>query len=655
MSEISNMKKLIEELNTYRYEYYNKNNSIISDEKYDSMFDMLKTIENRTGVIFPNSPTQTVGFEVVSKLQKVSHKIPLLSMDKTKNIDDLVGFVNNKDFIMMFKADGLTTELIYEDGILIQASTRGNGEIGEDVTHNVKTIQNVPHKINHKGILIVIGESVILKKDFEKINENLNDGVEKYKTQRNLASGSIRQLDSKLCSERNLKFFVFKIIGLSNETKSENLKWALENGFDIVRTYAISTNNKSNINEFFEGKINRMRETAEELGFPIDGIIVQYDNIAYSESLGSTSHHPLDSIAFKFKDETESTILRGIEWSVGRTGVITPVAMFDTVNIDGTDVSRASVHNLSIMWDLKLGVGDEIEVYKANMIIPQILRNNTRSNSIEIPDECPICKAETTAVTQNKSTVLMCTNKHCPSQLLGRFTHFASRDAMNIDGLSESTIEKFIQMGFLRKFSNIYELDRYKEIIINMDGFGKRSYENLINAINKSKNVKLNNYLYAMGINNIGKSSAKTIAEYFNYDARLFFVALSEDFDFTKLKDFGQVANDSLYDWYNNHYENTLRMNLVLILNFVKDEKKVRDGIFNGMKIYATGTFANYKKEEIKSVIESLGAEFANGYSKSLDYLVVGSIKGSSKEDKAKSDGVKILSENEFINMIKNT
>lgn len=657
VDKIERIKELVKELNQYRHEYYNLNKPTVSDSTYDNLFDELYSLELETGFTMSNSPTQTVGYEVVSKLTKVEHPIPLKSLDKTKSVDELNKWRKNKDILLMLKADGLTVELLYENGRLIQGSTRGNSIIGEDISHNISTFKNIPLSISFKGKLRIAGEAIIHWNDFEEINSKLSE-EEKYATPRNLVAGSVRQLNSKICAERNVYFYAFNILECSKEltdSKAENFAFLLELGFTVIDHIKLSGSFNTPVYQL-EKYIELLKKSAENMFIPIDGIVVSFNSVKYSNSLGETSHHPLHSMAFKFKDEAETTILRRIEWSVGRTGAITPVALFDTVILDNTEVSRASVHNLSIIEELELGIGDSISIVKANQIIPQIEENFTRSNNLEIPDKCPVCGGIAIIEQLNDSKVLYCTNKDCSAKLFKRFCHFVSRDAMNIDGFSEAGIELFINKGFLKTFDDIYNLEKYRNEIIKLEGWGIRSYNKLIEAINNSKKVEMNRFLYALGIPNIGKSASKTIAKAFNNDWFAFEGALCNDFDFTQLEDFGKVSNDSLYKWYNDANERNMWTMMTVLLDFIKPEKKEvtnTNNIFARTKVYCTGTFASYKKEELKAMLEGLGAEFSSGYAKSLDYLIVGSLKGSSKEDKAKKDGVKIMTEEEFLKTIK--
>ena len=488
-NKIDRIKVLVKELNQYRHSYYNLDNSIVSDSKYDKLFDELSQLEKETGYVLSISPTVTVGYEVVSKLNKVTHDIPLLSLDKTKEVKDIVKFKGNYDILMMLKDDGLTVELNYDDGILIQGSTRGNGIIGEDITINVRQFKNIPLTIPYKGKLSLTGEALIHYNDFKIINSKLPEG-EKYKNPRNLTSGSVRQLSSKECANRFVYFYAFNILECDTElsdSKKDRFIWLHEQGFTIT-PYTKLNDETIDTECTLEDHISIMKTVAETKHIPIDGLVITYDSVNHSESLGKTSHHPLHSLAFKFQDELSETILREIEWSLGKTGQITPVAIFDEVEIYGTTVARASLHNLSIMEELELGIGDDIGVTKGNMIIPQVIENYTRSNNIVIPDNCPVCNGDTEIKQDKDSKVLICTNDDCSGKFIKKLSHFVSRDAMNIEGLSEQTLDKLVEMGFIEEFADIYRLEQYKKEIISLDGFGLKSYNKLIEAINKSRN-----------------------------------------------------------------------------------------------------------------------------------------------------------------------
>ena len=503
------MKELINILNNASRSYYQKNESLVSDFEYDKLYDELMKIEKDTGVILANSPTQNVGYTVLSNLTKVKHDEKILSLDKTKEPEKLKSWLENQEGVLSWKLDGLTIVLKYNNGELVQAITRGNGEVGEDITHNAKVFKNIPLKISYKDELIVRGEGIISYSDFERINEELDEN-ESYKNPRNLCSGTVRQLNSEITSKRNVMFYaftVFKAFGVDfDDKKSNQLLWLKTLGFDVVYNKIVNSDNIIDSVYEFENKI-------PENDFASDGLVLTYNSISYSSSLGTTAKFPKDSIAFKWKDETAETILREIEWNTSRTGLINPIAVFDSVELEGTTVNRASVHNVSILEDLKLGIGDTIKVYKANMIIPQIAENITKSGNCEIPKNCPVCNGETEIRSIRDGKALYCTNPNCSAQRIRSLSHFVSRDAMNIEGLSEETIKKFVEKGFISDYTDIYSLYKYADDIKNMEGFGEKSYNNLIESIEKSKNTELPNFIYALGINHVGLSNAKLLAK----------------------------------------------------------------------------------------------------------------------------------------------
>lgn len=653
MDKIKRIQTLVQQLNTYRNEYYNQNNPEVNDKQYDDLFDELNNLESETGYVPSNSPTQNVGYAVVDKLPKFKHTYPLLSLAKTTDINDFADFTKGKDGDLMLKMDGLTGELIYENGMLISGSTRGDGEEGSLITENIKTFMNVPMRIPYYNHLKITGEMYIHKNDFDEINSKLSKD-EKYKTPRNLASGSVQLLDSKECSKRNIYFCAFNVIEGMDEENSLNqrLNNLKDLGFETVKRYTYVQVDKPNITEMVES----LREYAIKNYLPVDGMVMMHDDIEYGHSLGRVGHHYKNGYAYKWEQESEETTLKDVEWSMGRTGILTPVAIFDTVNLDNTDVSRASLHNISIIKGLKLGIGDILSIIKANQIIPQVTENQTQSNNLVIPDVCPYCGAKTVIQKDNDSEVLVCTNSDCSGKKLGRFVNFVGKNGMNIDGLSEATLDKLIRKGWLNTFSDIYHLNEHKNEIVHMDGFGLKSYNNLIESIEKSKNVKLEKFLVALGIPNVGKTASKTISKYFNGDDEKFINALYDNFDFTRLDDIGEIINKSIYNWFDNDLEHILWTELIGILIFIKPEQKVNqnmNGIFTGNKLYCTGSFACGKKDELKQMVENAGGEFAAGYAKSLDYLVVGSLKSSSKEDKARKDKVPILTEDKFLEMLK--
>lgn len=649
MEKITRIKELVRSLNLYRHEYYNLNKPTVSDATYDKLFDELQSLEEETGFVLSNSPTVTVGYEVVSNLQKVTHKTPLRSLDKTKSIDELNKWKKDKEVLLMLKADGLTVELDYDNGLLYEASTRGNGEIGELITLNARVFKNIPLSIPFKGKLRVSGEAIIHKHDFDEINSKLTE-EEKYKTPRNLVSGSVRQLDSRICAERNVYFYAFNILECSQElsdSKYKNFKWLGQQGFATV----LNTKTK----DITEKLINSMKQLAEEDGIPIDGLVVSFDSISYSNTLGETSHHPLHSMAFKFGDETEETILRSVEWNTTRTGQVNPTAIFDTIILDNTEVSRASLFNLTFIKDMQLNLLNQILVSKRNMIIPYIEENLDKHsrNYILIPKQCPACGGKTKIRNTGTADFLYCTNDDCSAKLIDKFVHFVKRDCMNIDGFSEAGIELFINKGFLKTFDDIYKLEQYKDKIVKLKGWGAKSYNKLIQGIDNSKTVKTENFLYALGIKNIGISGAKRLVQYFNNDIALIMVASIKEL--LQVEDFGDVTAENVYNYFRNNNNYLQVCELLKYVEIIQEKKKRvinTNSPLAGKKLYCTGVFESYKKDELKTIVEGLGAEFGAGYAKSLDYLVVGKLKGSSKEDKAKKDGVKILSEDEFLEMI---
>jgi len=636
------MKSLIKQLQKLSYEYYTLGTPSVDDSTYDSLYDKLVKLEKETGIILSNSPTQQVGNVVLSKLQKVKHEYPLLSLDKTKDINILNKFTKGKEGILMLKLDGLTIDNTYENGILVQSETRGNGEIGEDITENAKTFTNLPLSIPYKGRVHIIGEAIITFDVFEEIPED-----KKYKNCRNLVSGSVRQLDNKICRERKVKFIGYIVEGLYLKTKVEQLEFMQQQGFEITNWLPYNPKEDN-----LELDIESMKMLAKNNKYPIDGLVMQFNDIEYGKSLGCTSHHPLHSIAFKFNEDVEISILRSIEWQVGRTGQVTPVAIFDEVELAGTTVTRASLHNLTILKSFKLGIGDEIAVVKKNEIIPQIIDNLTKSDTLEIIDMCPECGKELIIKKDNESEVLMCTNDNCKAKLVQKISHYASRNAMNIEGFSDATIEKFVELGFIKDVKDIYNLEEYKKQIIRLDGFGSKSYNNLIQAIENSKQCKLENFLYGLGIPNVGKSTSKDICIYFKNDDDLIMTA--DKRSFMRIEGIGDIVADSITNYFKDT-KSIRRVNeIISYLTFIEDKpKEIKEGVFTGKTIYATGTFANYKKNELKELIEINGGTFTSGYTKSLSYLVVGSVKGSSKVDKAIKDNVEILTEDEFLQIIK--
>lgn len=661
MSNVNRMKELVKTLNQYRDSYYNKQKSEVSDYEYDQLFDELKRLEETTGVVLSNSPTQTVGYEVKSELKKVTHNHPMLSLDKTKSVDELAKFLGDKIGILMLKLDGLTVSLRYMNGQLVSAETRGNGEIGEDILHNAKVFSNIPLQIDYQDELIVDGEAIITWDAFERINAGLPEG-EKYKNPRNLASGSVRQLDSKIAAERNIKFIAWKMVkGIDSNSFNKRLNILGDLGFEVTPRYILD---RAVIGDM----IDCLKGVAEHNGYPIDGMVLGYDDVSYGESLGMTGHHLRSQMAFKFYDEEVETTLKGIDWTMGKTGVLTPTAIFEPVEIDGTTVERASVHNISILEELELMTGDTITVYKANQIIPQIAENlsaKARHNQvgigqmdgfIHIPAKCPICGGDTEIRQDNSSQVLVCTNNNCKGKLLGRLTHFVSKNAMNIDGLSEATLEKLIELGFVESFIDIYELKAgFYDDIVELDGFGKRSVDKLMDAIEKSKNTTLDRFLYALCIPLIGRAASKTISNYFDgsFD-RFYNEGCLKYFVFENLDDFGVSMSDSMRNYLDNNIE--MIKELAGYLTFQTVQKtNTSTANLSGKTFVITGslnTFAN--RDAAKELIESLGGKVSGSVSAKTSYLVNNDINSTSgKNKKAKELGVPIITEEELLKMTK--
>ena len=648
MDKIKRIQELTKLLNQYSYEYYVLDSPTISDKQYDQLYNELESLEKEMDYVLSSSPTQKVQGEVLPFLVEVKHTEPILSADKSKDIKDVIKFMKDQECILSWKLDGLTLVLRYNNGKLQQAITRGGGYSGEDVTHTVKTFINVPLNIDYYGYLEVRGEGLVTFKDFERINAELvAKGKEPYSNPRNLAAGSVRQLDANITKERNLLFIAFGIVKCDNRInfKDTEFEFLQDLGFEVVYHEIVTK-------DTLEKWINIFKSMLPNLSYLTDGLIIEYISIQYGKKQGITGHHSKALYAFKWNDDSYKTIFRGVELNTTRTGMVSITGIFDEVDIDGVKISRASLHNYDIFEALELGIGDIITVYRANAVIPQIEDNLTRSGTYKIDMICPSCGGKIVIKTPKDARFLFCENIHCPAKLVNKFVHFVSKDALNIEGLSEATIQKFINKSFLRTFNDMYNLNQYKNEIINMEGFGIKSYNNLVKAINKSREVKVSNFIYALGIPGVGKSGAKIIAKKFNDDWFEFEKAIINDYDFTNLPDFGEVTNQNIYKWYYNLNERELWIGLLNEIKFIKDEEKILNNPLAGKKIYCTGTFASYKKDELKKIAESLGAEFSSGYAKSLDYLIAGSIKGSTKVDKAKKDGVPIITEDEFLKMI---
>lgn len=651
---IARIKELTSLLNKYRDKYYNYSESLVSDAEYDKLFDELRELEAEEHFVLANSPTQTVGYEIVDSLKKVKHDHLMLSLDKTKSCQDLLNFAENREVALSMKLDGLTMSVKYENGKLVSAETRGNGIEGTDVLNNAKVMKNLPLTIDSKETLVIDGECIILRDDFERINAELSDG-EQYATQRNLASGSLSLLDNKIASQRGLQFWAWSLIEGTTGSFRRDMSKLQSLGFTIVPCNYFNGNNVDIYG--IEDLTIKLKQTADKKGIPVDGCVITYDDIAYGLSLGNTGHHFRKSLAFKYEDETAGTILRDIEWAVGKTGVITPTAVFESVILDNTKVSRASVHNISIIKSLGLRKNCSIKVFKANMIIPQILSCEDDGDAdFEIPKTCPCCgKPTTTKISESGAETLWCENPDCPEKNLAKFVQFVSKPAMNIDGLSEATLKRFIDAGYVKKYADLYHLDKYKNEIIEMDGFGEKSYNKLIESIEKSRHVKLENFLNALGIPLIGKTASKTIAKSLDEATWEEFIILFEtNFDFTNLEDFGKAMNDSLWDWYRSVDDDGLDYGLVSELNFVVEEKTAITNDFIGGKVFVvTGAFNTMKRGDIEKIITDRGGKLSGSVSKKTDYLLTNEANsGSSKAKKAAELGTPIMSEEEFLKRI---
>ena len=651
INETERMKELIEVLNKASKAYYAEDIEIMSNAEYDALYDELLMLEEKTGTVLAGSPTVNVGYEAVDNLPKETHESPMLSLDKTKDREALRDWLNGHEALLSWKLDGLTIVLTYENGTLSKAVTRGNGEVGEVVTNNAKTFINLPHKIAYKGKLIIRGEAVISYDDFNKINEEIPEEGAKYKNPRNLCSGSVRQLNNEITAKRNVRFIAFNYVSQSGsdtdfKLRSEQFDFLKKQGFEVVEYHKVTEDS-------ILDKISYFAKMVANYPIPSDGLVLTYNDIEYGRSLGRTAKFPRDSIAFKWADETANTHLIDMEWSPSRTGLINPVAIFEPVELEGTTVSRASVHNVSIVKSLMLGIGDEISVYKANMIIPQIKENFTKSGNLTIPKFCPACSEKTQIKNENGVETLYCVNEACPAKQIKRFSLFVSRDAMKIDGLSEATLEKFISVGFIKKLSDIYKLAEHKEAICNMDGFGDKSYEKLISSIEKSRDVLLPNLIYALGILNVGLSNAKIICKAFDYDIEKIKNATVEEIAVTD--NIGDVIATSVFDFFHDSEKLSEFNELVNELNILIPEKKETNSNIVGKTFVITGSLNTYEnRNALKDLIESLGGKVAGSVSAKTDYLINNDVtSNSSKNKKAKELNVQIISEEDFNELIK--
>ena len=658
------IRELVEQLNIYRDEYYNKNSPSVTDAVYDRLYDELANLEKTTNIVLSNSPTQTVGYTVVSSLEKAQHPIPLLSLDKTKLISDLVKFAEGRELLIMHKLDGLTLKLVYDGGVLTEASTRGDGNTGENVTHNVRALIGVPVEIPYKNRLVVTGEGYILDSDFAELKETLLDSNGKqYRNARNLASGSIRCLDAEVCAKRRIRFTAFNVLEGLNEDDSISNSKALklisleQMGFSTCEFILTHSNpSEKEINETIIG----LDATSHEAGLPIDGIVVTYNDIAFSLACGRTGHHNKDSLAYKFDDDLYETVLRSVKWNTTRFGEVSPVAIFDTVIIDGTEVSKASLHNLSFIEGLQLNIGCRILICKRNMIIPHVEENLDRGIGIlSPPNVCPRCGEETTVkeskVKGSGTKTLHCENEACPARNLKKFVHFVTKKAMNIEGLSEATLEKFFDLGWLQTFADIYRLSQYKNEIITMEGFGEKSYTNMMQSIENSRNTTFENFLIGMDIPLVGRNASKIFKKVYGDDLTAFLAAVNSNTDFTAIQDIGDVINANIHEWFRNDENRSLWDELYGLMTVAKTDTaaqaNIPDNPFIGRTVVATGTFENFTRSEINAKLESLGAKAGSSVSSKTHYVIYGTDAGS-KLSKAQSLGVPVLSETEFLVMI---
>ncbi|OKZ80229.1 MAG: DNA ligase (NAD(+)) LigA [Clostridium sp. CAG:12237_41] len=646
MAETGRMKELIDILNKAASVYYQGKDEIMSNFEYDRMYDELSALEKESGLVLAGSPTQKVGYEVLSELPKQTHPSPMLSLDKTKQVDELSSWLGGKEGILSWKMDGLTVVLTYENGELLNAVTRGNGVVGEVITNNAKVFKNLPVNIPFKGRMVLRGEAIITYSEFKKINALLSE-EEQYKNPRNLCSGSVRQLNNEITAKRNVELYAFTLVeaeGVDFKNSQQNkMQFMKEQGFQTVEYKVVTAKNIYETVEWFSEKVKTN-------DFPSDGLVLLYDDISYGESLGSTAKFPRNAIAFKWADETAKTKLTEVEWSASRTGLINPVAIFEPVELEGTTVSRASVHNISIVKELKLGIGDTIEVYKANMIIPQIAQNLTKSGSLAIPDKCPVCGEKTSIHKENDVEVLFCENPDCLAKKIKSISLFVSRDAMNIDGMSEATIEKFISKGFLHELADLFKLNRYKDEIISMDGFGEKSYEKLVKAAETAKITTTAKFIYSLGIANIGLSNAKMVCKAFSNDLEKIRHASIDEL--VEIDGVGEIIAESFVKFFANENNNHMVDDLLDIVT-LEDEENDNANDMEGMNFVITGSVNHFSnRSEVKELIEGRGGKVTGSVTSKTKYLINNdSTSNSSKNKKAKELGVQIITEDEFIDM----
>lgn len=646
-NSLQRMKELVEKLDQAAKAYYQEDREIMSNQEYDSLYDQLEQLEKETGTVLTNSPTVRVGYEAVNELPKEEHPSPMLSLDKTKDREVLRGFIGNHKCLLSWKLDGLTIVLTYENGELVKAVTRGNGIVGEVITNNARVFKNIPLRIPYKGQLVLRGEAIITYSEFERINETIGDADAKYKNPRNLCSGSVRQLNNEITAKRNVRFYAFALVSTQDvdfsNSREQQFIWLKKQGFEVVEYKVVTSESLDEAMDYFSKAIVNN-------DFPSDGLVVTYDDIAYGESLGSTAKFPRNSFAFKWADEMRETRLVDMEWSPSRTGLINPVAIFEPVELEGTTVSRASVHNISIVKELQLGIGDTIKVYKANMIIPQIAENLTRSGNLVIPDKCPVCGREARIRKENDVETLYCMNPDCVAKKIKSFSLFTSRDAMNIDGLSEATLEKFIAMGFIHNFGDIFEIGKYKDQIVEMEGFGQKSFDNLMVSLEKAKETTLAKVIYSLGITGIGLANAKVICKYFDDDIEK--IRYAEEEEISSIEGIGPVIAGSLADYFKSAENNQKLDHLLSHLHLVHEETSAEQ-VFAGKTFVITGSVEQFSnRSEAKEFIEARGGKVTGSVTKKTDYLINNDkTSASSKNKKAQELGIPILSEEDFLEL----
>jgi DNA ligase (NAD+) len=647
--KLQSMRNLVIKLNAAGQTYYQESREIMSNFEYDKLYDELQALEEETGITLSDSPTIHVGYELLSELPKEKHDSSMLSLDKTKEVLVLKEWLKDKKGLLSWKLDGLTIVLTYNNGELVKAVTRGNGEVGEVITNNARTFKNIPLKIAYKGLLVLRGEAVIKYSDFIKINEQIEDIDAKYKNPRNLCSGSVRQLNNQITAKRNVNFFAFSLVSVEgvefNNSRAQQMNWLSSLGFDVVDSQVVDA-------QSIEEVVKQLSEQIIHNDFPSDGLVLIYDDIKYGYSLGSTAKFPRDSIAFKWADEIMETTLEEIEWSASRTGLINPVAIFEPVELEGTTVSRASLHNISIMEALELGIGDKIQVYKANMIIPQIANNLTRSGNMPIPEKCPVCNGITKIKNDFDVKSLYCTNVDCLAKKIKSFTHFVSRDAMNMEGLSEATIEKLIAKGMITELADLFHVEKFKDEIIVMEGFGEKSFANLIVSINRARNTTLPRLIYSLGISNVGLSNAKLICKELGNDLER--IRRADKETLVEIPGVGPMIAETFVAFFEKEANNQIIDDILKEITLEKAEETTIEQIFKDINFVITGSVTHFEnRNEVKAIIEAKGGKVTGQVTSKTNYLINNdNLSSSSKNKKAKALQIPIITEEEFMTML---